>query len=119
MKANMLGFGLLSDTIEAPALWGARAIFTGRVVDFLWDRQALIADETAAGQKVKANLIAVLNGPGGNGKGAISGFKLAIDSGVVDVPNEGPPATLDVRGARFHFSERGSHGYLYVTAHLL
>lgn len=118
MKASDLAWGLRDAAIEAPALWGARAIFTERVVDFLWDRQDLRADDPAA----KTLLMAHLNGTrgnGGNGRGAIAKFKRLVDRGAVEIPEGREPAVIALDGVRFYASELDSSGYLYVTAHLI
>jgi hypothetical protein len=120
-NAKDLGWGLLYEGIAGKAMWGARAIFTGRRVDFLLDRQGMIADDPAA----KTLLMAKLNGARGANaprSGALSKFKAGVDRGQIEVhdgetSDAAPVAEID--GVRFYASERASYGYLYVTAVLM
>lgn len=120
--AKDLGFGYARQEIRAPALWGARAIFTGGIVDIVWDRQDLKADNAAA----KKALIAALNGPEPGSRrnpGAIARFKMRVEGMVVDGKidpdeREGIQHEVEIDGVLFTCSTNGSHGYLYITAHL-
>lgn len=111
MQTDKLGWGYKSDAIEAPALWGARAIFTGRKVDILWDRQDMIGET-----KDRTALSLALNGRGANG-GALDAFRRLVEAGEVETEDGG--STTDLKGVRFYCGERRSGGYLYITAHLI
>jgi hypothetical protein len=116
-NAKDLEWGLRYEGITGKALWGARAIFTGRVVDFLWDRQGITFDDPAS----KEHFVAKLNGDP-LGTGAISKFKRGVDRGEIEVHDgETPDAApvIEIDGVRFYASERASGGYLYVTAILM
>jgi hypothetical protein len=106
MKHETLGFGCHSSTIpDAPALWGARAIYTGRRVDLLVDRQDLVGESDAA----KAALRATLNG------GALRQFIKWANDRFDGYSRE--IESMEFDGITFVASTNGSHGYLYVTAY--
>lgn len=121
-NAKNLGFGYTRDEIRAPALWGARAIFTGGIVDIVWDRQDLKADDAAS----KKALIAALNSPEPGSRrnpGAIARFKMRVEGmvaeGKIDTDDDGTTVIREtIDGVVFLASTNGSHGYLYMTAWL-
>lgn len=101
-----LGFGCRSTTIpDAPAFWGARAIYTGRKVDLLPDRQDLVSDSDDA----KAALRTALN------SGALRKFIRWANDRFDGYSREIESVEFD--GITFVASTNGSHGYLYVTAY--
>lgn len=107
---SKLGFGLKrADIPAAPAMWGARAIYTGHEVDLLPDRQHLVFDDEDA----RKALLASINKQR-RGKTPIAKFRewardrFAHDSEAVE------SVTFD--GVTFYASTNASHGYLYVTA---
>jgi hypothetical protein len=106
MNHETLGFGCRSTTIpNAPALWGARAIYTGRKVDLLPNRQDLVGDSDAA----KAALRTALNGSALRkfikwANDRFDGYSREIES-------------MEFDGITFVASTNASHGYLYVTAY--
>jgi hypothetical protein len=119
--ADSLQWGYKAPSIEAPALWGARAIYGrdfGRNLyrtELLWDRQDLKADTDEAREALKRKL----NGTAKR-KGALHRFLKLADAakfpGDVDIDEKA--ASLDVDGVTFTFWTAGQSGYLYITARL-
>jgi hypothetical protein len=106
MKNGNLGFGFYSSTIpDAPAFWGARAIYTNYTVDLLPDRQHLVGDSDAA----KDALRVALN------SGALRKFIRWAKDRFDGYSNEIESVEFD--GITFVASTNASHGYLYVTAY--
>lgn len=123
MKLETNDFGFNKDTIEAPAVWGARLIVdvrgqsdTGNRVELVHDRQSLRADTDEA----KTNLVARLDGEK-RGDGAISALLAFLSRGVrhcrID-PTGRENFDRTIRGVRFRGSPNASHGYIYVTGTL-
>jgi hypothetical protein len=118
-NAADLSFGLKQSTIEAPALWGARAILNtvrggNLLVDIVWDRQDLKGEKEADFLALQRKL----NGTKSR-KGAIQAFCDAVFKGKVypaDLPEQVEPVTL--KGVEFHACTMRNSGYLYITARL-
>lgn len=103
MKSTELEFGFKRANVEAPVLWGARAIYTGLVVDLLPDRQSMLGsdeDRAAFGAKLNA--------------GALRKFcRWAKDRFE---PSSDAAETVVIGGVEFTCSTNASYGYLYITA---
>lgn len=116
-RSSELGFGYRGVEIIAPALWGARAIFTGGIVDIVWDRQDLKSDD----DKSKRALIDALNGPGVGGEGGALGLFRAHMRRLVRQgydEERGGLVNVEFEGVLFTCSTNESCGYLYITARL-
>lgn len=105
MKATDLEWGLKLAGVEAPALWGARAIFdySGKrpIVDVVWDRQGAQGERPAVAQ-----LLALLND-----KGVLNAFRRLV---ALDPPESEEVQTVEIDGVSFWYALRG--GYVYITA---
>jgi hypothetical protein len=107
MKIADLQFGFKRTPIaEAPAFWGARAIYSRGEVDLLWDRQDLVADDDAAKARLKKAVNAALK----KFCKWAGGHQFAQDNSEV--------RELVTKGVHFWASTNASYGYLYVTAAL-
>jgi len=103
MKSSELAFGLKSAGVEAPVLWGARAIYTGLVVDLLPDRQDMVGteeDRKAFREKMNAGPL----------RKFIRWAKDRFEPSRADVE------AVVIGGVEFTCSTNASYGYLYITA---
>jgi len=124
MKPLDLMWGLKDVEFDAPAIWGARAILTLEteqlkteskyhdVVELLWDRQELRADDGVSREDLKL----ALNGRTGKPGAIVKFIKLAYNSKLNFYTAE--PQKVVVGNVEFYFSTKDSHGYLYITARL-
>lgn len=132
MKASQLEWGLRREDIEAPALWGARAIYRGGIVDLLYDRQSVVATDDDA----RGKLIATINAVGPHSippKLPLAATASRAARTPKKIKGSAVKAFMewardrfwggDVRvesvvfgGVEFTASTNASHGYLYITA---
>ena len=106
--ADKLGWGVKDPDIEAPVLWGARAIVDRDrkdkpLFDLLWDRQDWLGEET---HRLKDKL---------NDR-ALDALWVHLRKTYDTECNDDEDHFISLEGVKFWYNSHTHCGYLYITA---